>query len=112
MNALKKTVEQAKKVRPNISSEAINDIIAKLSNDEYRLKMKSVLDSIDTTSIRLRDSFTARTFKRLTFQTSVYDFYFKNTKEGIERRKKVEYILDRSEEHTSELQSRFDLVCR
>src|SRR5207249_1660423 len=32
--------------------------------------------------------------------------------ERLEARQRVERLLDRSEEHTSELQSRFDLVCR
>src|SRR5699024_12118450 len=70
------------------------DILNKLAKEPERLKMQGVFIT-ESTLI-------------MTFQDQVYWLTLDNVENG---RVLLNYLV-RSEEHTSELQSRFDLVCR
>src|SRR5699024_11223891 len=93
------------------SCDGINKVVmnrsSSLANRGYNATILTVanFDVHETNKVLIKANKMNKKVKHI----NLYDYYSKiNTKSNISRKQK-KY---RSEEHTSELQSRFDLVCR
>src|SRR5699024_11479055 len=97
--------------------------VLKLSQ-EIEIEFKNLLTKEEFNQIRTYLSFPDKGVAQTNFYFETKDFTLKNNHAALRiREKNGEYtltlkqpggqgLLERSEEHTSELQSRFDLVCR